>query len=65
MKLSEQKAVCKASILFLKMCRRQAYAHGQIEYGFQTHFLEQLANRILDHIDMHEAVNSMFWLEEE
>jgi hypothetical protein len=65
MNLSKQKLLCKATILFLQMCRKQAYANGAVDYGFRTHFLERYTLRIIDYIEMHQAINSMYGLEEE
>ena len=64
MNLETQMKVCKATVLFLRMCRKQAYAHGQVEYGFRTHFLEQYTMRIIDLLEMHMAINSMFGVED-
>ena len=63
MNLETQMKVCKATVLFLQMCRKQAYAHGQAEYGFRTHFLEQYVKQIMDYIEMHQAINSLFGVE--
>lgn len=64
MNLETQKKLCEATSLFLQMCRKQAYAHGQVEYGFHTHFLEQYVKQIMDYIEMHMAINSMFGVED-
>ena len=62
--LEYQMKLCKATILFLKMCRKQAYFNGAVGCGFRTHFLEQTVLRIMDLIDMHQAINSMFGVED-
>lgn len=64
MNLETQKKLCEATVLFLRMCRKQAYMDGQVDYGFRTHFLEQYTMRIIDLLEMHMAIHSMFGVED-
>jgi len=63
MSISEKIILMDATLLFLKMCRKYAYANGKVEEGFKTHSLEFLVQEVKTYLEVNKAIFELYGLD--
>jgi len=61
--LDDKILLMNATLLFLKMCRKYAYANGNVEAGYKTHGMELLVLQVKTLLEVNRDIFHLYGVE--